>query len=426
MSIKFIDLFCGLGGIRIALENACKKEFIKSNCILSSEIKKSAIKTYELNFNEKIIGDIKSIEIKNIKDFDILLGGFPCQAFSNAGKRLGFEDTRGTLFFEIAKILKIKSPQAFILENVEGLISHDKGNTFKLIINVLKDLGYNVDWKLLNAKDYGLAQNRNRVYIVGAKFDISGIFDIEKMYPGKKFEDIRQYNLKIKNSNFNKLLNNNYKDLSVLAGKAIKDKRGGSENIHSWDLGIRGIVSNTQKELLQALITKRRYKKWAIENKTEWFDGIPLNINQIKTFINYKELEIDLDFLEKMGYLKKDYPKDFKIINGVKTKISREDLPIGYTLTGGKLSFEFNYILNDKECTPTIVATDSSKIGVIENSGIRKLSEIELKRLFGFSDSYQTAHLKESELFDLFGNSVAINVIEKIATNLIKKIKYEV
>ena len=124
--IKFIDLFAGIGGFRIGFEKACKKNNIESECVFTSEIKKNAIEIYKDNFNdENIFGDITKIDAKNIPKFDVLLAGFPCQAFSTAGVRRGFLDTRGTLFFDIERIVKFHLPKAFILENVEGLVSHD-------------------------------------------------------------------------------------------------------------------------------------------------------------------------------------------------------------------------------------------------------------------------------------------------------------
>jgi DNA (cytosine-5)-methyltransferase 1 len=419
--IKFIDLFCGLGGIRIGLEKAMMKLNKSSKCLLSSDIKDAAIITYEKNFKEKVFYDVKKIETKNIGDFDILLGGFPCQAFSNAGKRRGFEDARGTLFFELARILHDKKPSSFIFENVEGLVSHDSGKTLTVILDILSSLGYSVEWKVLNASDFGLAQNRKRIYIVGVygKYNMKDIFSFDTKFSEVVFKDIREFNMPIKNSKFNKVLNEFYSDLSFLNGKSIKDKRGGENNIHSWDISLKGKINKRQKNLLKIIITKRRYKKWAIENKTAWFDGIPLSFKQIETLTKYNELQSDLDLLVELGYLKLEYPKDYKIINDKKEKVTREDLPIGYTLTTGKLSFEFTKILNGIEKVPTIVATDAARLGVIEKTGIRSLTNIELKRLFGFDDKYITTHLKDSDLFDLFGNSVAINVVECIAMNLL-------
>ena len=137
-------------------------------CVGYSEIDKYAIKVYERKFNgHKNYGNATTINAKELPDFDLLVGGFPCQAFSIAGKRAGFDDTRGTLFFDIARILKEKQPRNLVLENVKGLLSHDGGRTFTTIIGVLSDLGYFVEWQVLNSKDFGVPQNRERVIIVG-------------------------------------------------------------------------------------------------------------------------------------------------------------------------------------------------------------------------------------------------------------------
>ena len=168
-NIKFIDLFAGIGGMRIPFEE------LGGECVFTSEIDKFAQQTYEANFNEKPFGDIKEATksdetIKeHIPKHDILLAGFPCQAFSQAGKRKGFEDTRGTLFFDIAKILKVMNPKAFLLENVKGLRGHDQGNTIKRITEIIVDLGYYPSYEVLNSKDFGLPQNRERIFIVGLK-----------------------------------------------------------------------------------------------------------------------------------------------------------------------------------------------------------------------------------------------------------------
>lgn len=169
--IKFIDLFAGIGGIRIAFERNNAK------CVFSSEIDKDASITYFENFGDIPSGDIKLVKSEEIEDFDILTGGFPCQPFSIAGLRKGFDDVRGTLFFEIARIINDKKPKAFLLENVAGIVNHDKGNTIKVIENVLDNLGYKSRWKLMNAKDYGIPQNRNRWYCVGFRNDLNITFE---------------------------------------------------------------------------------------------------------------------------------------------------------------------------------------------------------------------------------------------------------
>jgi DNA-cytosine methyltransferase len=135
--------------------------------VLSAEIDKEACKTYEQNFGENPYCDIT--QLSDVKDFDVLLAGFPCQAFSSAGKRLGFEDTRGTLFFDVARLIATKQPSMCVLENVRGLVSHNKGKTFETIKNVLSDLGYQFEYRLLNSSNYGVAQNRVRIYIVAVK-----------------------------------------------------------------------------------------------------------------------------------------------------------------------------------------------------------------------------------------------------------------
>lgn len=159
---KFIDLFAGVGGMRIPFDE------LGGECVFTSEIDKFAQKTYEANFGEIPFGDIKTIAVSEIPKHDLLLGGFPCQAFSHAGLKKGFNDTRGTLFFDIASILEFHKPKAFLLENVKGLKSHDDGRTFRTIIETLNEIGYQtIEHKVLNARDFGLPQNRERVFIVG-------------------------------------------------------------------------------------------------------------------------------------------------------------------------------------------------------------------------------------------------------------------
>ena len=158
---NFIDLFAGIGGIRIPFEQS------GGTCVFSSEWDKHARQTYTHNFGEIPAGDITKISEADIPDHDILLAGFPCQPFSIIGDKPGFEDTRGTLFFDIARILKQKQPSAFLLENVKQLLTHDKGQTFAIIQEQLSQLGYTIYHKVLNALDFGLPQKRERIFIVG-------------------------------------------------------------------------------------------------------------------------------------------------------------------------------------------------------------------------------------------------------------------
>ena len=189
---KFIDLFAGIGGFRLAMQN------LGGKCVFTSEWDKEAKRTYKANFGERPFGDITKEETKAfIPDgFDLLCAGFPCQAFSIAGKRGGFEDTRGTLFFDVAEIIKRKQPKAIFLENVKGLRNHNGGKTLATILNVLRnDLGYFVpEPQIINAKDFGVPQNRERIYIVGFRNDL-GIESFKYPKPTNKkvaFSDIKE------------------------------------------------------------------------------------------------------------------------------------------------------------------------------------------------------------------------------------------
>lgn len=166
-TIRFVDLFAGIGGFRHAIQNAGKKQGVYVECVFSSEIDRECQNVYKENFGEIPEGDITQIDADAVPDHDILLAGFPCQPFSIIGNMKGFEDTRGTLFFNIARILNAKRPAAFVLENVKLLAGHNKGKTLKHILETLNQLGYHVTYKVLNALDFGLPQKRERIFIVG-------------------------------------------------------------------------------------------------------------------------------------------------------------------------------------------------------------------------------------------------------------------
>jgi DNA (cytosine-5)-methyltransferase 1 len=174
----FIDLFAGIGGTRLGFESA------GGECVFTSEWDPHAQKTYYANFDEMPAGDITKIETKDIPDFDVLLAGFPCQPFSSIGQRAGFEHkTQGTLFYDVARIIKDKRPKAFLLENVQGLLTHDKGRTLSTILEVLAELDYDVQYRLINAADFGVPQMRRRVYIVGIDRHLSGIDPSTFVFP---------------------------------------------------------------------------------------------------------------------------------------------------------------------------------------------------------------------------------------------------
>lgn len=411
-TVKFIDLFAGLGGIRLGFEAAFKKKGFNPICVFSSEIKDYAIKAYKNYYKEdNIAGDITKIPASDIEDFDFLLAGFPCQPFSAAGLGLGFEDTRGTLFFEIERILKEKNPYGFLLENVEGLMNHDGGRTLTIIVDHLKKLGYYVSYRLIDSRHFGLAQSRKRVYIVGSKDAHISLdnFDEHTAVLG----DILETGLPTVNSPFTQKLFTHFTPAQVI-GKAIKDKRGGADNIHSWEIGLKGDTTEEQTQFLNLLLLERRKRRWAAEIGIDWMDGMPLTEQQISTFFPRKNLKQFLDVLVDMGYLTLEYPRKKK--NG--RRVPDETKPKGYNIVSGKLSFEFTKILDPQALAPTLVAMDVSRLGIIDGNGIRRLSIREGQRLCGFPEDYDLSFLKENEAFDLLGNTVCVPVIEAISERL--------
>lgn len=198
MILNTIDLFSGIGGIRLGFERACESAGIEHACVFASDINKNACKVYRSRFGDQPdpLCDITKVDPSSLPDFDVLLGGFPCQAFSTGGHGGGFNDTRGTLFFNVADILKVKQPKAVLLENVKGLTHHDEGRTLGTIRRALNDAGYTEHVQILNSKDFGVPQNRPRVYIVGFLKDrYGGLFDFPKpTCSSKRLFDILQPN----------------------------------------------------------------------------------------------------------------------------------------------------------------------------------------------------------------------------------------
>lgn len=423
LQLRIIDLFAGLGGIRLGFQQAMDELGLETECVFSSEIKPYAIKAYKDFYgDEKVYGDITKVDTqRDIPDFDYLLAGFPCQPFSSAGNRNGFADTRGTLFFEIERILqdKINSKhpaKGFLLENVEGLITHDNGNTLNIIITHLKQLGYHVSYRLLDSKYFGLPQSRKRVYIVGFLDEKINLDNFEKKEA--VLGDILQHGLPTVDTDFTRKLFANYTPKEVV-GKSIKDKRGGKNNIHSWNINLKGETSQQERDLLNALLLERRKKHWAEVIGIKWMDGMPLTEKQIQTFYNVPELHQILEHLTQMGYLVYEYPKkQVKDENGIVKRIPDETKEKGYNIVTGKLSFEFSKILNSNDIAPTLVAMDVVKLGVVDGDGLRKLTIRECQRLCGYPDNYNLDMISELEAFDLLGNTVCVPVIKAISERI--------
>lgn len=432
--INFIDLFAGIGGIRLGLELAAQEMGYETNCVFTSEIKPHAIAILKQNHpTEEIYGDITKVdEKKDIRsDFDIVCAGFPCQAFSAAGNRDGFADTRGTLFFDVERIVRARKPKGVILENVEGLMNHDNGNTLKVIVRNLKEAGYNVSYNLLNSKNFGVPQERKRVYIVGVRKDISkkpiSLTDFDETR--KTLGEILEKGKETSSSPFVKLLLKKY-PINELLGKSIKDKRGGTDNIHSWDLEMKGKLSVSEKELLNRLMTERRKKKWADIIGIKWMDGMPLTKEQIEQFYNDTKLQKMLDHLTECGYLRFEHPKQqieekHKAPNGkmVTTyrRVSDTTKPKGYNIVAGKLSFEVSKVLSPNDIAPTLVATDMQHLYVADGEGLRTLTLREGLRLFGYPENYKF-DIDKADGYDLLGNTVVVPVIKSIALRLLESI----
>lgn len=441
--VKYIDLFSGLGGIRLGLEQALAETGMQGECVFTSEIKESALKAHNLNFKDEHIEatDITKVNSNDIGEFSILLGGFPCQAFSFAGNQKGFADTRGTLFFDIQRILEghWENVDGFILENVEGLVTHDKehpedkeGRTIKVIMHVLHDiLGYNVEYRILNAADFGVPQYRKRIYIVGCKKKYGKLnlnfTPQEHIGVGLSLE----HGKPCLDNGFSRKLLSLY-TANSLNGMALKDKRGGARNIHSWDIAQKGSVSEQQKELLNTLLLERRKRKWAAEIGIDWMDGMPLTLEQIRTFFDSPNLKPMLDDLVKKKYLFLEHPRK-RIVhvdengNTWTSRYPDESLPKGYNIVTGKLSFEISSFLDVNKPANTIVAMDMNTLGVVDGEGIRHLTLREGLRLFGYPEEYTLEAFNATkqtikEGYDLIGNSVCVPVIKAVALRLLNQI----
>lgn len=419
--LRFIDLFAGIGGIRLGLEQAAREAGYTPVCVFTSEIKPYAVNVLQQNHpNETIAGDITLIAAGDIPDFDILCAGFPCQAFSAAGKRNGFADTRGTLFFDVERIIKEKKPKGFILENVEGLINHDSGRTLITILTHLKQLGYHTTYRLLNSKDFGVPQERKRVYITGAREKEPDLnqFELKRSI----LADILDNGLPTLDNDFTRKLFAHY-TIDELRGKSLKDKRGGKDNIHSWDIGTKGETTTEEKALLNKLFTERRKKKWAAEYGIAWMDGMALTEKMISTFFPHTELHALLESLTSKGYLVREYAKQrVKETTAEGLTIYRREqdntLPLAYNIVTGKLSFEINKILDPRRLAPTLVAMDMARLAVPDGKGLRHLTLREGLRLFGYPEDYKF-DINDKNGYDLLGNTVVVPVIKAVCAKLL-------
>lgn len=417
--VRFIDLFAGTGGIRLAFEQACEDYGIDSKCVYSSEIDKQACQSYELNFGVNPYSDIT--EVDEFPDFDFLLAGFPCQAFSYAGKRKGFADTRGTLFFDIERILKKKKPNYFLLENVRGLVTHDKGRTFKTIKESLEILGYSIDYLLLNSSNFDVPQNRVRIYILGVLNDqikltlssnlgaadthrfkmnsscmqaslfsewrtkITTVQDILESNPDQKYICSQEFINKL-----NKVVGNNF---SSLHGYRLIDYRGG-KSLHSWELGVKGDCTFQEINFMNLLIANRRKKIFGVHQ-----DGKSLTKEQIQTFYHGNNFKKVTNSLVEKGYLSCHAGK--------------------YNPVCGNMSFEVFKFLDPEGISITLTASDANRLGVIQNNVPRRITPRECARLQGYPDSYKLLD-NDNAVYKQMGNGVSVPVVKAVLKDFIE------
>lgn len=407
--IKFVDLFAGVGGIRLGATAALAKHGIEAQCVLSSEIDAKACETYQLNFQEHPSGDIKNIV--EIEPFDLLLAGFPCQPFSYAGKRQGFGDTRGTLFFEVERLLGLYKPKAFLLENVRGLYTHDGGRTFETIINKLHELGYGTYDMLLNSSNFGVPQNRVRLYILGIKDATPEMTLSTNLGAADSHRYKKESNSKSQFCTVGQILEENVADkyycsqefteqlrsvigddLSKLHGYRLIDYRGG-QSLHSWELGKKGKCSSAEIEFMNLLIQNRRKPIFGTQQ-----DGKKLTLEQIKTFYTNDDILEVITSLKKKGYLKEEDGK--------------------FNPVCGNMSFEVFKFLDPNSISITLTSSDSNRLGVIQNNRARRITPRECARLQGFPDSF-VVNPNDTFAYKQFGNSVSVPVIEAVVSDFI-------
>ena len=418
--LKFVDLFAGVGGIRLGLETVLKRHSVKHECVFSCEIHPKAQETYYLNYGEQPYQDIRTVD--SLPSHDVLLAGFPCQAFSYAGKQKGFGDTRGTLFFEIERLLgaATEKPRYLLLENVRGFTTHDGGRTFRTVLERLNLLGYNVEHLMLNSSNFAVPQNRVRIYLVcklnaaprvTIKSDL-GSSDSHKFKRRKSqldiFEGSDQAYTVVKDilepevdptyycsPRFLEQLQAalNGQPFTKLHGVRMIDHRGGN-SLHSWDMGLKGICSKDERDFMDALIANRRKKKFGEEQ-----DGKKLTIEQIREFWDKPQLETVMESLVTKGYLSESDSR--------------------YNPVAGNMSFEVFKFLDPESIAITVVSSDAHKLGVVTNDIPRRITPRECARLQGFPDSFKL-HSSDTWAYHQLGNSVSVPVITAIINDLVE------
>lgn len=371
---------------------------------MASEIDKFANQAYEVLYGHKTVGDITKVAAEDVPDHDLLVGGFPCQAFSVAGKRLGFEDTRGTLFFEVARLAKVKQPKAMLLENVKGLISHDKGRTLDTIIQTLHDIGYTVDFNVLNSKYFGVPQNRERIFIVAVRDDLiepEPWKDVEGNTVVPKGKRRIQQLDGVKTFNFD--------------WPAQEEVTVRLRDILESDVDERFYLDEEKTAKLVAQLESREEPQVLRPQRTEYGKQIRIDIEQ---FSQGDGVSCCIDANYSKGTATGDVGK------GRRTHVMEEVRPV---LTPDRIEKRQNgrRFKDSDEPAFTLTAQDRHGVAMGEKPRyrIRKLTPLECFRLQGFPDSAHQAlvdaGISNSQLYKMAGNAVTVNVIDAIGRRLL-------
>ena len=387
--MKFFDLFAGIGGFRVGLEAHGHE------CVGSCEIDDYARKIYAKNFgHEPRYRDVRDIDPKDLPDFDIMCGGFPCQSFSLAGNRKGFEDTRGTLFFEIARLVKEKRPSILLLENVKGLLSHEEGKTFGVIIQTLDELGYDVEWQLLNSK-YFVPQNRERVFIIG---HLRGSSSREILPLG----DFGKRNDKSRKELYAK-----DECSSTLTATYWKGYGGGRPMISEQKPDVT-VIGSTQKNAA----TMKNMSPTLTEAAGKGGGHVPMIVEpKIKILQNSSEDTYRIYSVDGIARTLRASSGGL----GSKTGVYAEPKKV-------QMNYKANTNANmkervqDRDTTWTLTG-NSNDFTITDNHRVRRLTPIECERLQGFKDDW-TKGVSDTQRYKMLGNAVTTNVIEYIARYL--------
>lgn len=425
---KYVSLFSGVGGFETALNR------LGGKCVLASEIDKYANKSYEVLYGHPTDGDVTAIDAENVPDHDVLAAGFPCQAFSVAGKRLGFEDTRGTLFFEVARIAKVKRPRFIILENVKGLLSHDKGRTLDVIVQTLNEIGYAVDFAVLNSKYFGVPQNRERIILLADRDAAHASWTIPKKLDvvgkAKKriaaLEGIRTFNFPWPtNSDVSTRL------VDVLEG-VVPEKYYLSEEKTAK------LIAELQRQ--QDTTECVLVGKLALPGKDQWnrvYDPVGVSPTLVtmqggrqepKIVVECTQFSQDGDGISyalDANYAKGTAPGD--VGKARRTHVLEE---VRACLTPDRVERRQvgRRFKEDGEPSFTLTAQDIHGDAVKSPTWrIRKLTPLECFRLQGFPDDYHAklsqAGISDSQLYKQAGNAVTVNVIEAVGERILKWIE---